>query len=157
MALQKDIASSQKDLTPLSTNDRQKKKELLAKQYQYLREKDKQTVRGKFIYHEVPGGAMSFSYGPIYKGDESQTYTLVDGEIYELPLGVARHLNKNVWYPEYGYVPGDSSTAMQGGYNPTAGGMKVTHKVRRVSFQSLEFLDIEEMPSGNISTVEKII
>lgn len=144
-----------KNLTPMTSTDKQKAREELAKKYNYLREKDKQKVRGKFIFHEVPGGSMAFSYGPIYKGDECETYTLQDGEVYELPLGVAKHLNKNVWYPEYGYIPGDSDGA-QGGYNPRTGGMRVTHKVRRCSFQSLEFLDIDDMPSGNISMVEKV-
>lgn len=149
MAVAKEISS-----TPLT--DRQKKKDELSKKYQYLREKAKQKVRGKFIYHEVPGGAFEFCYGPIYKGDETEKYILTDGGVYELPLGVAQHLNKNVAYPEYGYIPtqGDND-AMVGGYSPNQG-MRVKAMVRRVSFQSLEFLDIEDMPS-NIVKVEAVI
>lgn len=154
MAVAKETA--QKDLTAYPMSDKQKKREELAKKYQYLREKAKQKVRGKFIYHEVPGGVFEFCFGPIYKGDETEKYTLTDGGVYELPLGVAQHLNKNVAYPEYGYIPAQGGDqALQGGYAPNQG-MKVKAMVRRVSFQSLEFLDIEDMPS-NIVKVETIL
>lgn len=152
MALAKEMSS-----TPLT--DRQKRKDELSKKYQYLREKSKQKVRGKFIYHEVPGGAFEFCYGPIYKGDETEKYILTDGGVYELPLGVAQHLNKNVAYPEYGYIPaeGGNGDALIGGVNNMSQqGMRVKAMVRRVSFQSLEFLDIEDMPS-NIVKVETIL
>lgn len=140
---------------PTTASERQKKKETLAKQYNYLRDKSRQKVKGKFIYHEVPGGVMSFTFGPIYRGDEAERYDLLDGGIYELPLGVAKHLNNNVWYPEYGYIPGEANVS---GYNSMMGtGMKITAKVRRCSFQSLEFLEIEDMPSGDIVSVEKVV
>lgn len=146
----KENASVQSAQLPM--NDRQKKKEALAKQYNYLRDKAREKVKGKFIYHEVPGGVMSFSYGPVYKGDHTERYDLLDQGIYELPLGVAVHLNKNVWYPEYGFIPGE---AVQGGYSP-ASGMRITQKVRRCSFQSLEFVDVEDLPS-DIVAVERIL
>ena len=112
----------------------------------YLRDKDREPVRGKFIFHEVPGGLMSFVY-KAYKEDDIERFDLVDGEIYTLPLGVAKHLNKNCWYPVHAY-------AMDENGRPT---MKIGQKVRRCSFQSLEFVDIDDMtPVGtsDVVTVE---
>lgn len=112
----------------------------------YMRDKDREPVRGKFIFHEVPGGLMSFVY-KAYKEDEIERFDLVDGEIYTLPLGVAKHLNKNCWYPVHAY-------AMDENGRPT---MKIGQKVRRCSFQSLEFVDIDDLTAvgtPEIVTVE---
>ena len=62
----------------------------------YLRDKDREKVKGIFRYHEVPGGNFSFSYR-AYKEDQVENFSLNDGEVYTIPLGVARHLNKNCW------------------------------------------------------------
>jgi len=112
----------------------------------YMRDKDREPVRGKFIFHEVPGGLMSFVY-KAYKEDDVERFDLVDGEIYTLPLGVAKHLNKNCWYPVHAY-------AMDENGRPT---MKIGQKVRRCSFQSLEFVDIDDLTAvgtPEIATVE---
>lgn len=47
----------------------------------YLRDKDRTPVRGKFIFHEVPGGKMDFPFR-AYKGDPIETYHFTDGEVY---------------------------------------------------------------------------
>lgn len=112
----------------------------------YMRDKDREPVRGKFIFHEVPGGLMSFVY-KAYKEDDVERFDLIDGEIYTLPLGVAKHLNKNCWYPVHAY-------AMDENGRPT---MKIGQKVRRCSFQSLEFVDIDDLSAvgtPEIATVE---
>lgn len=112
----------------------------------YMRDKDREPVRGKFIFHEVPGGLMSFVY-KAYKEDDVERFDLIDGEIYTLPLGVAKHLNKNCWYPVHAY-------AMDENGRPT---MKIGQKVRRCSFQSLEFVDIDDLTAvgtPEIATVE---
>ena len=112
---------------------------------QYLRDKDREPVKGIFRYHECPGGAVSFSYR-AYKGDNIERYDMTDGQIYTVPLGVARHLNKNCWYPEYEFFKNEETQNIQ----------RVAKKVRRMSFQSLEFMDIDDItPTGNsIVTVE---
>lgn len=112
----------------------------------YLRDKDREMVRGKFIFHEVPGGVMSFVFRQ-YKEDQVERYDLVDNEIYTIPLGVARHLNKNCWYPIHSHAVDENG-------KPT---MKIGQKVRRCSFQSLEFIDVDDLTpvGGNgIVTVE---
>ena len=114
----------------------------------YQRDKDREKVRGIFKNYEVPGGNFQFSYGPMYKGDQTERYDLEDGKIYTLPLGVAKHLNKNCWYPEHAHVIDEDG-------KPIA---KIGTKHRRVGFQSLEFLDIDDLnPQGQpLVTVEKI-
>jgi hypothetical protein len=104
-------------------------------------------VKGKFIFHECPGGMMSFVFR-AYKEDQVERYNLMDNQVYSLPLGVAKHLNKNCWYPIHSYTQDEHGKPVQ----------KVGQKVRRCSFQSLEFVDIEDLtPVGSgIITVENV-
>lgn len=112
-----------------------------------MRAKDREPVKGIFRFHEVPGGTLKFPYR-AYKGDEPEKFTLVDGEVYTIPLGVARHLNKNGWYPVHSHAQDDSGRSI----------FKVGQKVRRFSFQSLEFVDTEDLSpvGGQLLTVEKV-
>ncbi len=107
--------------------------------FKYERDKDRELVRGIFRFHEVPGGVMSFMY-KYYKEDPLERFTLRDGEVCTLPLGVAKHLNKNCWYPVHAYTQGENGMPS----------MKIGQKVRRCSFQSLEFVDIDDLtPVGS--------
>ena len=98
------------------------------------RDKDREMVRGIFRFHEVPGGGMSFVYKG-HKGDEVGRYDMIDGEVYTIPLGVAKHLNKNLWYPQHAYAMDENNKPV----------MKISQKVRRCSFQSLEFVDTADL------------
>lgn len=115
------------------------------------REKDRTPVRGVFEFHEVPGGRMEFSY-KMHKGEDVLTYkgdtALVDGQIYTLPLGVAKHLNKNGWYPVHSYSQDEDGNKVA----------RIGQKVRRFGFRSLEFMDIEDLSQNGSSlvTVEKV-
>lgn len=117
------------------------------KNLRYQRDKDKEMVKGIFHFYEVPGGSMSFNFKQ-YKGDPVARYDLVDGQVYTLPLGVAKHLNKNGNYPVHQYLKDESGNVS----------MKIGQKVNRFGFQSLEFMDIEDLPNkaDEIVTVEKI-
>ena len=53
---------------------------------------DRKPIRGRFLYHEIPGGELEFNFYK-YKGDPVEKYKLRDGQEYTLPLGVAKHLN----------------------------------------------------------------
>jgi len=126
--------------------------------FRYMRDKDREKVKGIFRYYEVPGGQVSFMFR-AYKEDGIQRYDLIDGQIYTLPLGVAKHLNNNCWYPRYGHMEGEEGVI--GGHAPNGlgkgmQGMRLAQKVRRMGFQSLEFTDVEELNSPNkeIVTVE---
>ena len=124
------------------------KKEKAKQNLRYQRDKDREMVKGIFRFFELPGGSMSFVF-KAYKEDQVEKYDFVDGETYSIPLGVARHLNKNGWYPVHQYAVDENGKPM----------MKVGQKVRRFGFQSLEFIDIEDLTLENrqIVTVESII
>jgi hypothetical protein len=114
--------------------------------FKYLRDKDREMVRGKFIFHEVPGGLMSFVFKK-WKEDPVERYDLWDGEIYTIPLGVAVHLNKNCFIPIHSFQTDENGKSVA----------KIGQKVRRCSFQSLEFVDIEDLtPDVGLLTVEFI-
>ena len=123
----------------------------------YLHAKDNEKVKGIFRFYEVPGGTISFPFRKYLK-DEVETYTMTDGQLYTVPLMVAKHLNENCWYPEYGHIPGE--TGIKSGHTPN--GMNPTHgmrqavkiKVRRMGFQSLEFMDIEGLNSPDSQIIE---
>lgn len=100
-------------------------------------QRDREKVKGIFRFHEVPGGQMEFVFKK-YKSDPLEKFSLKDGEVYSIPLGVAKHLNTNCWYPSYNYKNDDQGRPVT----------TLAEKIRRCSFQSLEFVDIEEM--GNI-------
>jgi hypothetical protein len=113
----------------------------------YLRDKDREMVEGIFRFHEVPGGTMSFVFR-AYKEDQVERFDLTDGGRYKIPLGVARHLNKNCWYPVHTYEQDASGKSS----------MRIGQKVRRCSFQSLEFVDIDDItPVGDLVTVETVV
>lgn len=123
---------------------KQQAKETPPKQnYKYQRDKDREMVKGIFRFHEVPGGVMAFSFRK-WKEDDVETFTFKDGEIYSIPLGVAKHLNKNVSYPIHGFITDENGRPIQ----------KATTVVRRCSFQSLEFVDVEDLtPIGQPLTL----
>ena len=123
------------------------KKLSMVAQLKYMRDKDREIVRGIFKYHEVPGGSFSFIY-KAYKEDPVERYDFVDGQVYSIPLGVAKHLNKNGWYPVHAFALDDYGKST----------MKIGQKVRRFGFNSLEFVDIDDLtPEGiPLLTVEKV-
>ncbi len=110
----------------------------------YMRDKDREMVRGIFRFFEVPDGFMSFVFR-AYKEDEVERYDMYDGEIYTVPLGVAKHLNKNGWYPEHAFITDETG-------KPIA---KVGKKIRRFGFQSLEFFD-ESEAGPDLVTVQRV-
>lgn len=101
-------------------------------------ERDREIVKGIFKFYECEGGTLAFSFR-AYKWDEVEKYSLTDGEICSIPLGVAKHLNKNGWYPEYSFIVDEMG-------RPT---MSVSGKKRRFGFQSMEFMELEEIGQAN--------
>jgi len=108
-----------------------------------LKAKDNQLVRGRFHWQEYPGGTFSFVYKK-YKGDPVVRYDLKDGEVYELPLGVAKHLNNDVGRWEHSYLLDKDGKPSK----------MASTRVRRVQFESLEFMDIEEIGPSRIEEVK---
>jgi hypothetical protein len=121
------------------------KKRLTEQEIEYMRQKDREMVRGIFRFFEVPGGNMSFSFRK-YKGDEVESYSMNDGEIYTVPRGVAHHLSNNCWYPESQHKMDEFGRIVA----------QVNKKKRRCSFEPLDFLDSEtlsELTPSNLETV----
>lgn len=115
-----------------------------AKSLEYLRDKDREKVKGQFKYYECPGATLSFVFKK-YKKDPVEVYHLEDGKVYELPLGVAKHLNQNGWYPVHVHRVDEWGKPHQ----------EVGQKVKRFGFQSLEFMDVEGLESyGEIIPVK---
>jgi len=112
----------------------------------YQRDKDREKVKGIFRFYEVPGGSMSFVFKQ-YKEDPVERYDLVDGKIYTLPLGVAKHLNKNGSYPVHAYTVKEDGKPSQ----------HIGKKVRRFGFQSLEFMDVEDLSTVDAPIIEECV
>ncbi len=93
-----------------------------------MKEKDHQLVKGIFRCFEPRGGSIKFSFKK-HAGDDVLTYTMKDGDTYDIPLMVAQHLNNNCWYPKHAHV-------LDANGHPS---VEVGQKVQRCSFESLEF------------------
>lgn len=144
-----------KNLTP---EKKQVTGTLTPKQIEELQVKNRKLVRGRFKDYEVPGGTLEFTFGPVYKGDPTYTYShilgnaLRDGEIYDLPRSVAVHLNKNCWYPTFEHAPKEAYII---GDDPYAkSNAKISRKVHRFGFQSLEFDGEDIAPTPTLFVAE---
>lgn len=97
-----------------------------------MREKDHRIVKGIFRCLEPRGGSITFSF-KRYKGDDVLKYTMIDGEVREVPFMIAKHLNQECCYYQHAHVlDADGKPSVQMG-----------KKVNRCSFESLEFQDLE--------------
>jgi hypothetical protein len=136
-------------LTAESPKDRLKK----------LMEEETKVVKGRFRCFETPGGSLRVQIKK-YKEVPMFDKTLIDNEVYEVPLYVARHLNgvdhlaKSVngkintcSYPVHGHIMvgndwAPASFDQNGNPLPTT---QVTKWVRRYGFESLQFDALEAM------------
>lgn len=109
------------------------RKKISKEEMERLRQADHKKVKGVFRCFEPPGGMIKFSFKK-YPGDQTTTYTMEDGKIYEVPLMVARHLNSNCFYPVHSHIM-DAQGVPQ---------VNVGKKIRRVAFESLDFMDGED-------------
>lgn len=141
------VAEAKNTKTEAPTEKQQK----FAQNIKYQHDKDREPVKGIFKYYEVPGGCLEFNYR-AYKEDPIEFFSLIDGQVYTIPLGIAKHLNKSGWYPEYEYYQSDKTTARA--FSPEGHVMRVAKKVRRYGFQSLEFVDIDDLSEVGTGIVE---
>jgi len=122
-----EVASAPELIDPKAAQARAMEKERI---------KESKVVRGKFKFDEVPGGSLTFSYRK-YKKDGIKSYTFVDGNIYEIPLGVAKHLNQNGKYPVHSLTTDANGKKVEG----------VGKYVHRFGFHSLDFIDTSDADS----------
>lgn len=92
--LQKTLASVEAIEKPKSA------KELFEEKMHKMWEEDNVKIKGVFRNHEAPGVAVPFKL-KIYKWDHLEETTLKDGEIYEIPRKLVRHINENCSVPLY--------------------------------------------------------
>ena len=156
MAKSKDIVESKQEesLDHISTvTTPQTKKELTKPLLKKFMDEESQTVKGVFRNLETPGGSLRVQ---IKKYPDLPMYdkTLQDGETYEVPLYVARHLNgtdvtaKHVGgkihtcqFPVHGFKWQDGKPAestLDGGGIPVPV-IQPSKWTRRYAFESLEF------------------
>lgn len=117
--------------TLISKPPRKNTRKITDEEMRQMRKKDHKIVKGIFRCYEPRGGSMSFSFKK-YPGDEVLDKTMVDGNTYEIPLMLAKHLNQNCWYPKHTHV-------LDANGHPS---VEVGKKVHRCSFESLEFQDL---------------
>ena len=105
------------------------------KDLKYEADRDLEKVYGVFKNHEHPGEKLEFWFRG-HKGHEIEKISLRDGEYTSVPLGVARHLNKNCYYTIDAYT-----------LDPKTGtpSVEVGKKVRRFSFYTTSYSDMEDL------------
>jgi hypothetical protein len=111
-----------------------KEEKMTPAKLRYMRDKDREIVKGIFRFYEVPGGSLSF-YFRKYKEDNVERFDMIDGMTYSVPLGVAKHLNTSGSYPVHAYQTDERGIPH----------MHIGKRVRRYGFQSLEFIDIDDL------------
>lgn len=120
-------------MTLLAEKSETKREKLTKEDLKKMRDEDMKMVRGIFRCFEPRGGQFTFSYKK-YKQDPVMSFTMIDGEIYTVPKMVAKHLNNNCSYPVHQHTQDANG-------NPLT---IIGKKVKRCSFESLEFSNIEE-------------
>jgi hypothetical protein len=113
-----------------------------SKNLHYQRDRDRELVKGKFMNHETPGGAISFSFRK-YKEDKVEKFTFEDGKIYQVPRGVALHIANGCWYPEHYYKQDASGKPSQ----------EIGMKKKRFSFIPLDFIIDDEFENNRVNNI----
>ncbi len=85
MEIKEIVRSKQKSVKPEIA------KELMDK----MRKEHSKMVKGKFEFIDAPGGWLEFNYR-IFPEDMLVTYKFTHGEVCEIPMGLARHLNNTL-------------------------------------------------------------
>ena len=117
-----------------TTTKEKPRRSISAKAMEAMRKKDNKLVKGIFRCFESPGSTLTFSHKK-YAGDDVQQYTMTDGDTYDIPIMVAKHLNNNCCYDRHAHV-------LDANGKPSIG---VGRKVHRYTFESLEFQFDDEM------------
>lgn len=110
---------------------------------EYEKHRDREKVKGVFHYHERPGQKLKFDF--VKYGDEEQVHwELTDGQTYELPRAVARHLNNSGYRTKYEWYKDDQGMDR----------MRVARKQRRYTFENLDFFELEDVGHGTGAIAE---
>lgn len=107
------------------------------------RDRDAELVTGIFKNNEAPGQSTTFRF-KAYPGDDYKEWFFEDGEKYQIPRGIARHLNTACYTKEYKHLPNETGqfgirAAVKDGSPARNEQLMSERKVYRYSFLSLEF------------------
>lgn len=102
-----------------------------AEEMEKMRQADAKLVKGVFRCHEPRGGTVTLVW-KVHKGDPIRRWVLKDGEQYEIPKGLAKHLNSNCSYQVHQHI-------LDANGNPAVD--KRGKVVSRMNFESLEFYE----------------
>jgi len=97
----------------LSAEEKKKSSERIRKAH----EEDSKLVKGVFKNIECPGGDLEFAIR-LYKEDPIRKYHFIDGESYTIPLGVAKHLNRQCKYTRSKHLVDKDGNPMIGAGKP---------------------------------------
>lgn len=117
-------------------------------------EEESKMVKGRFKNYETPGGNLPFTAGK-YPGQPLFSINFQDGEVYTVPLWVARHLNGidktakalngkigSCSYPIHGFKWDTGKPAPESALGATGEPVPivgVARRKQRYGFESLEF------------------
>ena len=151
MTIVKGIAKS---VTPEKGEILGKGKEKCSDELKKLMEEESKIVKGRFKNYETPGGNLPFTAGK-YPGQPLFSANFQDGETYEVPLWVARHLNGtditakalngkigSCSYPIHGFKWDTGKPAPTSGMGPIGEPVPlvgIAKRKQRFGFESLEF------------------
>jgi hypothetical protein len=93
------------------------------------RKEDAKLVKGIFKNLECPGGDLQFAYH-AYKGEPTRVYHMIDGQEYEIPVGVAKHINRQCKYNKSKHLIDKDGNRMVAADKP----------IERYQFVSKEFM-----------------
>jgi len=141
-------------LNDVIQQDEPSPREMFRKKLAMQKARDSEIVRGKFINHEQSGAPLDFWY-KAYPGDKLQRWHFKDGEIKEIPLGVAMHINNNCSTPVYEHLKGDKK--MIAGNNDEGENLTVTGYKNRFSFQPLNFTSVDFAGGSHNNVYPKVL
>ncbi len=118
---------SKKRFAVASESEKAKSKQLMEK----MRKDGERMVKGMFEFVDAQGGWLDFSYR-FFPGEPIRTVKITHGEVCDVPLILAKHLN-NV-YKKVRKMPD----------NLDQGGCSVT-KISRTRFIPMDMLTVEEL------------
>lgn len=78
---------------------------------------DSKLVKGTFKNIECPGASLEFSLR-LYKQDPIRVYNFEDGESYTIPMGVAKHINRQCQYKRSKHLVDKEGNPIIGYNNP---------------------------------------
>lgn len=121
-----------------------------------LAAKNRREVVGRFKYYDNVGGTHRFTC-VIDQGDpEDRVFTLVDEGVYRLPLGVAKMLNEEGWYPIRRELKDYKDTLNIDATDPRR--YEITEKRQRYGFVPLGFdQDHLDVTTPDILTVNQMV